>query len=98
MPARNGLAVTSMILGVLSLMFIMTGLSIPVGALGVLTALLSRGSLPMERQAVIGLAVSLLSIALGICVLIWSFRMLSATDLNALITQYQELYGLSTGS
>ncbi len=95
MPVRNGLSTTSMVLGVLSLIFFMMGLSIPIGALGVITALLSRGNQQLDSRGKIGLAASLAGIAMGICVVIWSFNVMSTPEFNELLQQYQELYGLS---
>lgn len=95
MPARYGLAVTSTVLGVLSLLFILLGLSVPIGALGIITALLSRGNGEMLPASKRGLALCLLGITLGICMFIWSFNALSNTEFSELIQQYQQLYGLS---
>lgn len=94
-PSRNGLAVTSMVLGILSLMMILMGLALPVGALGIITALLSRGSGEMNRHAKIGLAVSLLAIALGFCVLIYAYRVINSAEFAEILKQYEELYGVS---
>lgn len=89
---RSGLAVTSMVLGVLSLLFIMMGLSIPIGALGVITALLSGGSKEMEHRAKIGLALSLFAIAAGICLVIWSFNMMGSAEFQQVLTEYLGQY------
>ena len=93
MPARNTLPTLSMMFGVLSLVFIMMGFSIPVGALGIVVGLLSRGRGELEGRAKIGIALSLFAIAAGICVLIWSAKVLSTLDLDQLLEQYNALYG-----
>ena len=85
---RSGLSVTSAVLGVLSVLFILMGLSIPIGALGVITALLSRGDQELENRAKIGLALSLLGITIGICMLIWSYRMLGSSEFQQILTDY----------
>ena len=89
---RSGLAVTSMVLGVLSLLFLMMGLSIPIGALGVVTALLSRGDQEMEKRAKIGLAVSLFAIAAGLCLIIWSFNLIGSDEFQQILTDYLGQY------
>lgn len=85
---RNGLSVTAMVLGVLSLMFIMMGLSIPIGALGVITAFLSRGNQTLDNRGKIGMALSLLGITIGICVIIWSYRMVGSSEFQQILTDY----------
>lgn len=83
-----------MVLGILSLFFILMGLSFPIAALGIVTALLSRGNQMMDSRAKIGLAISLFSIAVGICVMIWSYRVMNTAEFQLLLNQYKEVYGL----
>ena len=96
-PAKSGLAVTSLILGVLSLFFLLMGLSLPIAALGIIVALLSRGNGDLLPRAKAGLALSLLGAALGICVIIWAYHMLNSAEFGELIKQLEEMYGLSGG-
>lgn len=54
-PKRgNGFSTASMTAGTLSLFFLVSGLSFPVGALGILFALLSRKGNKMDSQARLG--------------------------------------------
>lgn len=58
------LAMASMILGIVSVALSMTGLSIFIGALAVILALLSRGSGPMLSQAAAGMITGIVGICL----------------------------------
>ena len=93
MAARNSMSFFSIIFSVASLLFILTGFSIPVAALAIVTGLLSRGSSVLDQRAKIGIALALLSIAATICVIIWSFNSISMEDLQQLVNQYRQMYG-----
>lgn len=67
-PKRgNGFSTASMTAGTLSLFFLVSGLSFPVGALGILFALLSRKGDKMDPQAKLGCILSIIGLCLGIC-------------------------------
>lgn len=93
MPSTNTLSFTSFIFGIVSLFCIMLGFSIPVGALGTITGLLSRGRGGLDQRARIGIALSLAGITAGVCLIIWSFNTISVEELRQLINQYQNLQG-----
>ena len=64
-PKRgNGFSTASMTAGTLSLFFLISGLSFPVGALGILFALLSRKGDKMDPQAKLGCILSIIGFAL----------------------------------
>ncbi|MBR3398139.1 MAG: hypothetical protein IKG70_09915 [Lachnospiraceae bacterium] len=93
MPSANNLSLTSFIFGIVSLFCIILGFSIPVGALGTITGLLSRGRAGLDQRAKIGIALSLAGIAAGVCLIIWSFNTISVEELRQLILQYQDIQG-----
>ncbi|RHS47334.1 hypothetical protein DW962_16155 [Blautia sp. AM46-5] len=65
-PKRgNGFSTASMTAGTLSLFFLVSGLSFPVGALGILFALLSRKGDKMDPQAKLGCILSIIGLCLA---------------------------------
>ena len=89
-PKRgNGFSTASMTAGTLSLFFLVSGLSFPVGALGILFALLSRKGDKMDPQAIIGLC-------LGIAIFIYA-AVTVYQNFPELIQQYQQLYEMYQG-
>ena len=94
MPARsNSISAVSLIFGVVSLILIISGLSIPLGALGIITGLLSRGNGVLDQRAKIGIALSLLGITIGVCIIIWSFYKVTPEEIRRILDQYQNLSG-----
>ena len=84
-PKRgNGFSTASMTAGTLSLFFLVSGLSFPVGALGILFALLSRKGDKMDPQAKLG------------CILIYA-AVTVYQNFPELIQQYQQLYEMYQG-
>lgn len=70
----NNMALASLILGILSIVLCCCGgFGVILGAVGIVLAILSRGSEPMETSAKVGLGLSIGGIVLGILVLIMSF-------------------------
>lgn len=98
LAAKYGLAITSVVLGVLSLFLILMGLSVPMGALGIIVALLSRGNGELLPRAKAGLALSMLGITLGICLIIWAYHTMNSAEFGDLLKQLEEMYGLSGGA
>lgn len=69
-PKRgNGFSTASMTAGTLSLFFLVSGPFFPVGALGILFALLSRKGDKMDPQAKLGCILSIIGLCLGIAIL-----------------------------
>ena len=84
----NSFAVASMFCGATSLLLCCTGLlSIPVGALGILFAILSqRLDRPMHYMSKTGIVLSATGIILGLIILAYSIYLI-ATD-----PEYQQMY------
>ena len=95
METRNQMPTTALIIGVMSLIFIFFGLSLPVGAIGVIVAFLSRGKGMMDSRAKAGLAISMLGITFGICSLIYTYFYMQSPEFQMLINQYRQLSNLS---
>jgi len=66
-------------------------MSLPVGAFGVIVALLSRGNGAMEGQAKIGLALSMAGMAYGVYSLLYTFYLLSTPEYSKMIETIQSL-------
>ena len=77
-PYGQGFIIASMVCGVLSVTACCTGiLSLPLGALGILFALLTyRKGKKMNGTAMIGIVLSAMGIITGISMLVYSFYML----------------------
>ena len=82
--------------GTLSLFFLVSGLSFPVGALGILFALLSRKGDKMDPQAKLGCILSIIGLCLGIAIFIYA-AVTVYQNFPELIQQYQQLYEMSQG-
>ena len=65
-----GMATASLVLGICSLVLALTGFSIMLGALGLLLALLSRGSGRLAGRSMAGFITSLIGFCLGILLII----------------------------
>lgn len=66
----NGMAVASLVMGILSLLLVCCGFSFCFGALGILFALLSRTNKSMDPQARIGLGLSIGGTVIGLALLL----------------------------
>lgn len=93
MPERNNLTTLALIIGIISVAFSLSGMSFPVGALGIIIAILSRGSEPMAKPAKIGLALSMAGIAIGVCVYIWTFFIITSEEYAPFFQQALQMYG-----
>ena len=91
MQNRSTAASTALIMGLMSVIFILIGMSLPMGAFGVIVALLSRGNGEMEGRAKAGLALSMAGMAYGIYALLYSFYLLSTPEYSQLIETIQGL-------
>lgn len=71
-PVRkaNSMAVASLTMGILSLVFTITGMSLPFAALGIMFALLSRREKNMPTQSKVGIGLSVAGLILGIIFLV----------------------------
>lgn len=89
----NGMAVASMTLGIASVILLCCGGGgLPIGALGIIFALLSRQDRHMNTQAKVGLGLSIGGIVLSILAVIASFVLLFASgtfmDMINMMNQY----------
>ncbi len=98
-PRFRGFSIASMVCGICSLVLCCTGLlSIPVGALGILFALLTRKrGQRMNNMCVAGIWLSCVGLALGIFITISSIVTVftDPSYLNMLDQMYQQMYGVS---
>lgn len=82
--AQRNMALFSLVLGVLSLIMILFGFSLPFAALGLILALLSRGGGGLLPRAKAGLAVSVIGLILGLVITITSVWMIRSGALDQL--------------
>ena len=92
----NAFSTASMTAGTLSLFFLVSGLSFPVGALGILFALLSRKGDKMDSQAKLGCILSCIGLCLGIAILIYA-AVTVYQNFPEFLQQYQKLYEMYQG-
>lgn len=89
----DGLATASLVLGICSLIFICCGASFVVGALGIILALLSRGSSRISGNAKAGFILSLIGLILSIVIYgVMFFSMIVSGELEDMIEDYQYYY------
>ena len=93
MQNRSTAASTALITGLLSVFFIFIGMSLPMGAFGVIVALLSRGNGEMEGRAKAGLALSMAGMAYGVYALLYTFYLLTTPEYSKMIETIQSLIG-----
>ena len=93
MQNRSSAASTALIMGLMSVFFIFIGMSLPVGAFGVIVALLSRGNGEMEGRAKAGLALSMAGMAYGVFSVLYSVYLLSTPEFSKMIETIQSLIG-----
>lgn len=94
----GGFAIASMVCGIISIVACCTGvLSIPLGALGILFAiLLKRKGKPMPGMCVAGIWLSCVGIALGILMTVYSFAMVFSNPIlyEEVNTTFEIMYGM----
>ena len=93
---KKNLERVSMYIGIFSLFLIFLGFSIPLGALGIIMSLMSRGSGEMGSQAKIALGLSTASVVIGLLMYAWSFYLVYSGAFGDL-EQILELYGQLQG-
>ena len=87
-----GMGTASLDLGICSLLLFITGLSLITGALGILFALLSRGSGSMKTSSKAGMILSTIGLALGIAVVSTILYFLLSGVFDSYSEQFWDLY------
>lgn len=99
MNSQEKLQFASLILGITSLAFLLFGLSLPLGALGLILALLSRGNgEPIQGRAVAGMITSLIGLVFGAVILIATIYMIHTGVYDELLKQFNSYYSQSAGT
>lgn len=93
---KKNLERVSLYIGIFSLFLVILGFSIPLGALGVIMALMSRGSGELGGTGKVALGLSIASLAIGLFMYAWSFYLLYSGALGD-FDQILELYGQLQG-
>lgn len=88
-PGSSGMAAASVVLGVCSFVLMLSGLSPLLGGLGILLALLSRGSGTLSGTGKAGLIASAAGLVIGTGVMV--FVIITALN-SSVIQQYNELF------
>jgi len=87
-----GMGTAALVLGICSMILLITGLSFIAGALGILFALLSRGSGRMKSLPKVGLMLSITGLAIETAIVGAGIYMLRSGVMDPYIKQIQELY------
>ena len=90
MISREKMQMASMIFGIVSLIAILMGFSMPFGAIGLILVLMSRNGSPMPPKAVIGLVTSLIGLIFGIMILISSLIIVSNVGYDRLLKEFEQ--------
>lgn len=88
----GSLAAASFVLGILSIVMITAGLSLFIGALAVILAILSRGSGRMRSGAMTGMITGIVGISLEILIVAGTFLLFSPEQREEYLKYFQELY------
>lgn len=88
----SGLSSTAMILGILSIIMIVTGFSFIIGSMGIILALLSRGRGRFSTQAMTGLITSAIGVVGGILITLVAFFTIYSGNLDEAIDRLNSLY------
>ena len=90
-----GMAKTAFILGICSLLFSLSGMGITFAVMGIIFALLSRGSGKIQKSAKNGIRLSIVGLIIGCIVLISSLvyvgREISKMDWNDIRENYEDI-------
>ena len=86
------MATASLVTGILSLALFVTGLSLFIGALAVILAILSRGSGRMLSGAVTGLITGITGIGLSLLLLISAVLMISDGEWKQYMDEIEKIY------
>lgn len=90
---KNSMATASLILGIASFSFICCGGSIPLGALGIILALLSRVDGPMHNHAKAGMILSSIGFVLSLVVYgITVASLILSGEFSDIMEDYQYFY------
>lgn len=85
----SGLATASLVLGICSLVLICCGGGVVLGGVGIILALLSRGSGTMNGSAKAGLGLSIGGLAISLIIFLYYFvAMIHSGELNSIIRSY----------
>lgn len=95
---RNAMSMVSLILGICSIILICCGLSIPLGALGIIFAVLSRGAGKMDGMSKVGLGLSIGGIATFFVVMIFYFIVMFSSGLMDRAMSMSQQYDFSDPS
>ena len=90
MRSNNGMAIASLVMGVLSIALICCGFSYFFGALGILFAILSRKNGPMDPQAKVGLGLSIGGTVVGLLMIL--FVLFGSTEYSDFMQEYERFY------
>lgn len=96
----NGMSAASLVLGIASLVLTCCsgGFGLPLAALGIILALLSRRGRHMNTQAKVGLGLSIGGIALAVVAFALSMIILLGSDMYSTMTDMMNRYDMSTES
>ncbi len=89
MDSKEKLKLASLIAGIFSMIFLFFGFALPLGALGILFALLSRDTGKFEGRALTGFVLSLIGLIIGAVMTISSLYLITSGTYEKML---EELY------
>lgn len=92
---RNNMAIASMVCGIVALVMCCMGLSLPLGALAILFAILSRRKgQTMNSMSIAGIVTGIIGLLLGIVIMLYSlFLMQDPYFQRGMYDSFEEVYG-----
>lgn len=91
MNAQRSMAAFSFILGITSIVMLLFGFSLPLAALGLIVALLSRGGESLLPRAKAGLIMSLIGLIIGVVSIVFSLFLIRSGALNDTYDEMREI-------
>lgn len=88
MDSKEKLKLASMIAGIFSIIFLIFGFALPLGALGLLFALLSRDTEKFEGRAMTGFILSLIGLIIGGATTVSSLYLLTSGTYEKMLEEY----------
>ncbi len=92
MDSKKKLQLASLTAGIISLTLLIFDLSVPVAALGIIFAIMSRDEGPIEGHGQAGLITSIIGLVFGLIFAIFSFYLMFSGTYDKIMKQLEETY------
>lgn len=92
MRSKIKFGTASMMLGIFSITTLFFGISVILGALGIIFAMLSRDEEPLQGRAIAGFVTSIIGLTLGFIILLFISYFLSLYDIQEIFEDYYDIF------